>query len=236
MTGFAPLERVSDGPVVRVEDLSAGYRKGADVLVDIYFEAVGQTIQVITGPSGAGKTTFVNVLRTALGARKGKLYLFGEDATKPNAQTRTKIKRRIGFVAQAPVLMDDRTTFENVALPLAFGEAVGASHADVADLLNYVGLAREAERMAGELSIGQRRLAAIARALVVRPELVLVDEPTAGLAPEAASRVLRLLSEVCRMGAAVVMTTQDPDAGAALGAAQWRMVHGRLGQPMEAVA
>jgi cell division transport system ATP-binding protein len=236
MPNFAPLDRMPEGPVVRLEAVSSGYRKNSDVLVDVNFEAPGRTVQVITGPSGAGKTTLINVLRTALPVRSGRMYLFGANASKPSATERTKIKARIGFVAQAPVLMDERSTLDNVALPLAFSDAGGATHADVVDLLNYVGLARESDRPAGELSIGQRRLTAIARALVVRPDLVLADEPTAGLAPESAARVLRLLSEVCRMGAAVVMTTQDPDAGAALGAAPWRMVHGRLGPPMEAVA
>jgi cell division transport system ATP-binding protein len=236
MPDFSPLDRVVDGPVVRLEAVCAGYRKGANVLQDVYFEAVGREVQVITGPSGAGKTTLINVLRTALLPRAGRLYLFGTDATKISEKARTKFKQRIGFVAQAPVLMDDRTTLDNVALPLSFsGAPPGANVSDVVDLLNYVGLAKEAERPAGELSIGQRRLAAIARALVVRPELVLADEPTAGLAPESAARVLRLLNEVCRMGAAVVMTTQDPNAGAALGASPWRIVHGRLGRPMEAV-
>jgi cell division transport system ATP-binding protein len=224
-------------PVLRLTGVSAGYRAAPTILHEISFTCRPGDLFVVTGASGAGKSTLLHLLRTAVLPRHGVLQVFGADAAQVDGELRRAFKRRMGYVAQAPIFLEDRTVFENTALPLATAGSKGAArNSDVRDLLAYLGLAKEAGRRAGELSTGQRRIAAIARALVTKPMLILADEPTAGLAPEIGVKIMRVFEEVRQSGGCLVVTTQDPDAAGAPDVAHWRLTAGRLKPALEAVS
>jgi cell division transport system ATP-binding protein len=212
-----------------LDSVTAGYPGGPDILSDASLSIYSGLVSCIVGVSGSGKTTLVHVLRLALPIRGGAGFVMDADLATLPARDRAALKRRIGYIAQEPVFIDNLSLFENVAAPL---EAVGLRRRayvdDVMELLNYVGLGAFAQARPSMLSTGQRRRAAIARALASKPDLILADEPTAGLSPNAAHRMLRLLTELRQVGAAILITTPNEDLAQKAAEACWILVDGRL--------
>lgn len=216
-------------PVVRLDHITAGYPGGPPVLAGASLNAYRGMVSCIVGVSGSGKTTLIHVMRLALGVTDGAGSVLDADITKMSKADRRAIKQRIGYIAQEPIFIDELSLFENVAVPLdALGVRRSAYGDDVMELLNYVGLGAFAHQPPNLLSTGQRRRAAIARALASKPDLILADEPTAGLSPNAAHRMLRLLTELRQVGAAVVITTPNEDLAHKAAEACWILVDGRL--------
>lgn len=218
---------------VRLEGATVGYDAGPDVLTGAAMDLKPGAIAVVTGPSGAGKSTLLHLVRTALAPREGRVTLLGSDVSRLSAVSRAGLKRRIGYAAQEPEFLDDETLFDNVALPLNIDPESRQTGQDVMDLLGFLGLTRDASRPAGALSAGQRKLAALARALVARPDIVLADDPLAGVGAEAEPKVVRLLTELSRLGAAVIVAAPAPLNG--LTGAVWRIREGRLELAPESV-
>ena len=120
------------------------------------------------------------------------------------------IRRRIGIVFQDFRLLDHLTTYENVALPLrVIGQSEPAYRKDVEELLQWVGLDHRMDAYPPVLSGGEKQRAAIARAVIAQPDLLLADEPTGNVDPTLARRLLRLFSELHRLGTTVVIATHD---------------------------
>ena len=213
---------------IQLADVTAGYRDGDAVLAGVTLDLAPGATAIVNGPPGAGKSTLLHVLRAALTPRGGQARLLGSDVAALPQRVRAALKQRIGYVAQAPLLFEDASAFDNVAAPLKLAAAPAARAGDVNDLMSYLGLADIAARPAQALSHVQRRLVAIARAFVIRPDILIADEPLAGLGADAAGRVLRLMSEMARQRAAVVIATQSPDLFTALPAGHWRLERGRL--------
>ena len=211
---------------IRLEGATAGYAEGPDILTGAAMDLKPGATAIVTGPSGAGKSTLLHMLRMALTAREGRVTLLGSDVARLSTKARAGLRRRIGYAAQDPVFLDGETLFDNVALPLNLDSASRQTGQDVMDLLAFLGLNKEAGRPAGALSSGQRKLAALARALVARPDIVLADDPLAGVGADAEGRVTRLLMELSRLGAAVVVAASAPVEG--LAGAVWRIREGRL--------
>jgi cell division transport system ATP-binding protein len=183
---------------------------GAEVLRDISFEIPPQSMQFLTGPSGAGKTTLLRLVLLSLKPTRGFIKLFGQDAATLDKDAVTDLRRRIGVVFQDFRLMDHLTTYENVALPLRVqGRDEGSYRSEVVELLRWVGLGERMHVLPPVLSGGEKQRAAIARALIVRPELLLADEPTGNVDPTLARRLLRLFVELHKSGTAVVIATHD---------------------------
>lgn len=196
--------------LVRFENVGLRYGMGAEILQDISFEVTPQSFQFLTGPSGAGKTTLLRLMLLALKPTRGTITLFGADVTTLNKDAITGLRRRIGVVFQDFRLMDHLTTYENVALPLRVqGRDESAYRSEVVELLRWVGLGERMHVLPPVLSGGEKQRAAIARALIVRPELLLADEPTGNVDPTLARRLLRLFMELNRTGTAVVIATHD---------------------------
>jgi cell division transport system ATP-binding protein len=196
--------------VVRFENVGLRYGTGTEILKDISFSIERQTFQFLTGPSGAGKTTLLRLILLSLKPTRGQIKLFGNDAAKLDKDTITDLRRRIGVVFQDFRLLDHLTTYENVSLPLRVqGREEATYRAEVIELLRWVGLGDRMHILPAVLSGGEKQRAAIARALIVRPELLLADEPTGNVDPTLARRLLRLFTELHKSGTSVVIATHD---------------------------
>ena len=183
---------------------------GVEVVRDLSFSIQAQSFQFLTGPSGAGKTTLLRLMLLSLKPTRGIIKIFGEDASTLNKDAITALRRRIGVVFQDFRLLDHLTTYENVALPLrVMGRNEASYRAEVVELLRWVGLGERMNALPAVLSGGEKQRAAIARALIVRPELLLADEPTGNVDPGLARRLLRLFVELHKSGTAVVIATHD---------------------------
>jgi cell division transport system ATP-binding protein len=141
---------------------------------------------------------------------RGVIKIFGEDASKLDKDKITSLRRRIGVVFQDFRLLEHLTTYENVALPLrVMGRDEAGYRSEVVELLRWVGLGDRMNALPAVLSGGEKQRAAIARALIVRPELLLADEPTGNVDPAMAWRLLRLFVELHKSGTSVVIATHD---------------------------
>lgn len=175
----------------------------------------------LVGPSGAGKSTFLNVLAGILKPSVGTVRLDGEDLYPPQRRDDRWRGRRIGMVPQKLHLLAGLTAFENVALACYFA---GTSPDSVAPLLAELGLAQRSSARPAELSVGEQQRAAIARAIVNRPRLLLADEPTSSLDDDNAQRALDLLFAAAkRAGALLIVATHDA------------RIRGRFGREIELV-
>ncbi len=196
--------------MIRFENVGLRYGMGPEVLRDLSFQIEPKSFQFLTGPSGAGKTTLIRLFFLALKPTRGLLSYFGRDVSSMARAELPGLRRRIGVVFQDFRLLDHLTTFENVALPLrVLGREEAAYRADVVELLRWVGLGDRMHALPPILSGGEKQRAAIARALITRPEILLADEPTGNVDPPLAARLMRLFVELNRLGTSVVIATHD---------------------------
>lgn len=196
--------------MIRFDNVGVRYGVGDEVLKDVSFDIAQGSFQFLTGPSGAGKTSLLRLLFLSLKPTRGGITVFGRDAATLAASDYPELRRRIGIVFQDFRLLDHLTLYENVALPLRVrGHHEANYRRDVIDLLEWVGLANRIHAHPPVLSGGEQQRAAIARALIDQPELLLADEPTGNLDPALARRLLRLFVELNRTGTSVVIATHD---------------------------
>ena len=197
-------------PVIRLNTVALKYDRGPDVLSDVNFHMRPGSFHFLTGPSGAGKTSLLRLLFMSIHPTRGQIQLFGHDVSRITTARRAQLRRRIGIVFQDFRLLDHLTTWENVALPLrVIGKRLADYKEDVTDLLQWVGLGDRMYAYPSVLSGGEKQRAAIARAVIGKPELLLADEPTGNVDPQMARRLLRLFVELNRLGTSVMIATHD---------------------------
>jgi cell division transport system ATP-binding protein len=209
---FADAVRSGADPAapVRFENVGIRYGLEPEVLRDLTFSVGPRSFQFLTGPSGAGKTTLLRLILLSVRPTRGLISLFGEEVNGLQGEALTRLRRRMGVVFQDFRLLDHLTTYENVALPLRVqGRDEASYRAEILELLRWVGLGERMHVLPPVLSGGEKQRAAIARALIVRPQLLLADEPTGNVDPSLARRLLRLFVELNRLGTAVVIATHD---------------------------
>jgi cell division transport system ATP-binding protein len=201
--------RVEAG-VVRFENVGLRYGLGPEVLRDLNFHIESNSFQFLTGPSGAGKTSLLRLLFLSLRPTRGLVTLFGHDVLSLDKDSLSVLRRRIGIVFQDFRLLDHMTTYENVALPFrVMGKDEASYRNEVVELLNWVGLGERMDALPPVLSGGEKQRAAIARAVIARPQLLLADEPTGNVDPSLAQRLLRLFVELNKSGTTVLIATHD---------------------------
>lgn len=210
LNGIAAQLPGPEGNVVRFENVGLRYGTGPEVLRDVSFRIEPGSFQFLTGPSGAGKTSLLRLLFMALRPTRGLISLFGHDVAALTKDALATLRRRIGLVFQDFRLLDHLSTYENVALPLrVLGHSEASYRAEVIELLKWVGLGDRLRAPPPVLSGGEKQRAAIARAVISRPELLLADEPTGNVDPNLAQRLLRLFMELNRSGTSVLIATHD---------------------------
>ncbi|MFZ0608103.1 MAG: cell division ATP-binding protein FtsE [Xanthobacteraceae bacterium] len=196
--------------MIRFENVGLRYGLGPEVLRDLSFRIDSHSFQFLTGPSGAGKTSLLRMLFLSLKPTRGLISMFDLDTAGLTKDARATLRRRIGIVFQDFRLLEHMTTYENVALPLrVLGHDELSYRAEVVELLQWVGLGERMSALPQVLSGGEKQRAAIARAVIARPELLLADEPTGNVDPTLGQRLLRLFIELNRSGTSVVIATHD---------------------------
>jgi len=196
--------------VVRFENVGLRYGLGTEVLRDLSFRIDPHSFQFLTGPSGAGKTSLLRLLYLSLKPTRGLITLFGHDVATLSPDALATLRRRVGIVFQDFRLLDHISTYENVALPLrVLGRDEASYRNEVMELLAWVGLGERLWALPPVLSGGEKQRAAIARAVIARPQLLLADEPTGNVDPVLARRLLRLFVELNKSGTSVVIATHD---------------------------
>jgi len=194
--------------VIELRNVAYSYG-GAELFSDLSLVLGPGSFHFLTGPSGAGKTTLLKLCYGELTASSGEVLLFGADAREMDRDMVALARQRIGVVHQDCQFLDHLPLAENVALPLTVAGRKGDAAQDLADLLGWVGLTAQAGQLPPQLSGGERQRAALARAVIMSPDVILADEPTGNIDWEMSQRLLTLLIELNRMGKAVLVATHD---------------------------
>ena len=195
---------------MRFENVGMRYGLGPEVLRDVNFHLAPGSFHFLTGPSGAGKSSLLRLLYLAHRPSRGLVSLFGRELSTLRRGELPALRRRIGVVFQDFRLLDHPSVTENVALPLRIaGVSESRIQANVRELLEWVGLGRRLDARPSTLSGGEQQRAAIARAVVTAPSLLLADEPTGNLDDRMGYRLLRLFEELHRAGTTVVVATHN---------------------------
>ncbi|MEM9434250.1 MAG: ATP-binding cassette domain-containing protein [Pseudomonadota bacterium] len=195
--------------MLELENVAYSYG-GDDLLTDVNLRLAPGSFHFLTGPSGAGKSTILKLCYMELQPSRGSIRVFDHDI---HALTRDEIalsRRRIGVVHQDCQFLDHLTVEENIVLPLVVARrSVEAQSGNLEDLLNWVGLNHVRQSRPPQLSGGERQRMALARAVIMAPDLILADEPTGNVDWEMSERLLTLLIELNKMGKSVILATHD---------------------------
>lgn len=189
----------------------AGFAYGRTAILNsITYELPTGSFHFLTGPSGAGKSTLLKLCYLALRPTSGQVKLFGHDVSKLSRDRVAEMRRRIGVVHQDCQFLDHQSVRANIELPMKVGgRNIGKNRANVDDLLSWVGLNKRADALPPELSGGERQRLAVARAVIMAPEVIIADEPTGNVDWEMGHRLLTLLVELNKMGKTIVIASHD---------------------------
>jgi phospholipid/cholesterol/gamma-HCH transport system ATP-binding protein len=203
--------RTAQAPVIRISSMDAGYEEHK-VLGDINLEVYRGEVLALIGQSGCGKSTLLRCIAGLLPPMSGVVEVLGHKLPIRDELERRLMLSRMGVVFQQNALLGSMTVADNVALPVMQHTKVGIEVARSLALskLALVGLDGWGDRLPAELSGGMQKRAALARAIALEPELLLCDEPIAGLDPVVASGIDRLITSLARrLGMTVLMVTHE---------------------------
>jgi cell division transport system ATP-binding protein len=196
--------------LLRLEGVAKRYGDGPEILHDVSFAPAAGSFHFITGASGAGKTTLLNIVALLEPPSRGAVSLFGARTEPASRAERARLRRRIGVLFQDGRLDAELSIADNVALPLLIdGMPEQARRDNVAALLDWLGIGGKATARPAFLSAADRQLAALARAVVRGPDLLLADEPTGSGDEATALLIVDALERMTQRGTTVLATTHD---------------------------
>jgi phospholipid/cholesterol/gamma-HCH transport system ATP-binding protein len=203
--------RGSDTPAVVLQHVSKSFGE-KPILRDVSFQVRAGEALCILGRSGTGKSVTLKLIISLLKPDQGQIRIEGEDITGLHASGLSRVRRKMGFLFQGAALFDSLTLYENLALPLLRLTSKSPAQVEVAidRVLREVGLSGDKQKMPSELSGGMRKRAGLARALVLEPRILLVDEPSSGLDRITAAEIDELLlREKAERRTTLIVVTHD---------------------------
>ncbi len=196
--------------IIKFDHVGLHYAPGHAIFYDLNYSFFAGTFYFLTGPSGAGKTSLLKLIYRAFKPSEGKVSVFGRDVTTLSTSELPNFRQRMGLVFQDCRLIDHLSVLDNVALALRISGTDTRRARDYAkELLHWVGLGDHLNHIPLQLSDGQKQRAAIARAVITRPLLLLADEPTGNLDVHSAHRLMSLFEELNKMGTSIVLATHN---------------------------
>jgi cell division transport system ATP-binding protein len=220
-----------DGDMIRIENVTRHYSDGArPALDDVSLEFKQGEFVFVTGPSGAGKSTLLKLLYAAEFPDQGDVLIHGKSVVRLHPSSIPYLRRNLGVIFQDFKLLSRRSVFDNIALALEVcGQPRSVIQHKVARILKRVGLEGLENRLPGALSAGEQQRAAIARALVNEPSIVLADEPTGNLDEALSNEIIDLLAELAReRRSTVIVATHDNLSVATRGFRHIRVIDGKV--------
>lgn len=193
--------------MIEFQGVTLGFA-GRELLSDVTLKLPPGSFHFLTGPSGSGKTSLIKLCYGEMTPSAGRVEVFGQDLGALGRNATAQMRRRIGIVHQDCQFLDHLPLAENVALPLHVA-GLEADTGSLDELLAWVGLSGQADALPPALSGGERQRAALARAVITSPDLILADEPTGNVDWEMSLKLLRLLTELNRMGKTILVATHD---------------------------
>ena len=215
MIYFDNVTKVYPGDDLALQDVSVSVEDGEFVS--------------IVGHSGAGKTTMVRLILAEVAPTKGQVFFESQDVHDMNSSQVSELRRRIGTVFQDFKLLPNKTAFENIAFAMEVaGQTDEEITSDVPHVLDLVNLTDKTDRFPRELSGGERQRLAIARAIVNQPDIIIADEPTGNLDPEATYEIIQILQKINDLGTTVILTTHSQGVVDSLKKRVIRLEEGRI--------
>lgn len=198
--------------MIHVENVTKTFGTGTSALQEITLHIDNGEFLFLVGPSGSGKTSLLRMMIRDVVPTTGSILVDDVDIVKLPANKIPSLRKRIGVVFQDLKLLTDRTIFENVVLPLQMaGIERNTAAGKVDEILFQVGIAEHKEKFPIQLSGGELQRAAIARALVFSPDILLADEPTGNLDTATSWEIVKLLQDINKLGTTVIMATHNTD-------------------------
>lgn len=198
--------------MIYFEKVSKIYSPSSIALEDVTFAVEPKEFISIVGQSGAGKSTLMKLLLAEESPTSGNVFFESVDIHALSRDELPKLRRKIGIIFQDFRLLPTKTAYENISFAMESAEMSEEEiESDVAQVLDLVGLMNKAWHFPGELSGGERQRVAIARAIVMRPDVIVADEPTGNLDPMNTFEIIKLLEKINELGSTIILTTHNKD-------------------------
>lgn len=199
-----------DITMIKLDNVTKTFGLGTSGLTDITLSIEKGEFVFVVGPTGSGKTTLFRLLIRDMIPTKGNIVVGDYDLVKLPKKKIPHLRKKVGVVFQNLKLLSDRTIFENILLPLEFVKVKEQdAKKKVMEIMEHVGISVHKDKFPIQLSGGELQRAAIARALVLDPEILLADEPTGNLDPNTSKDIVNLLSKINETGTTIIMATHN---------------------------
>ncbi len=212
-------------PVLSVQNLVAGYEPGVPIVRGASIMVAEKEIVVVLGPNGAGKSSFIKAIAGLVPVESGTVELAGRDIT--GAPAHNMVRLGLAFVPQTENVFPLMSVEDNLKVAGGILKPKDVPGRIEEMYATFPDLARHRRIAAGNLSGGQRQMLAIARALIVHPKLLVLDEPSAGLSPKFVSMVFDMLTEIRKSGVTILLVEQNAKAALAIGDRAYVLVEGK---------